>query len=97
MEEGVWGGHTMLPHIFFINYLCHMGVEGGPRGRGVGWGGACGGGWPAGLEPTTMLTVFEQYDPLASFFVLTISCHPQPSLHPSFSSATVHTKYELPM
>jgi hypothetical protein len=63
-----------------------------------GWGGGpCGGGWPAGLEPTTMLTVFKQYDPLALFFVLTISCHPQPSLHPSFSSATVHTKYELPM
>jgi hypothetical protein len=85
----------MLPHTFFINYLCQMGVEGAHVEEG--WGGACGGGRLTGLGPTTMLAVFEQYDPLASFFVLTISCHPQPSLHPSFSSAFVHTKYELPM
>jgi hypothetical protein len=31
------------------------------------------------------------------FFVLTISFHPQLSLHSPFSSASIQTKYELPM
>jgi hypothetical protein len=31
------------------------------------------------------------------FFVFTISFHPQMSLHQPFSSASLQTKYELPM
>jgi hypothetical protein len=38
VEEGCWGGHTMLPHTFFYQLSVPDGGGGGPRRRGVGWG-----------------------------------------------------------